>query len=165
LGGAVPETLAGTRVLFDGVPARLLYAQADQINAVAPPVFAGSGALWVETYFGGRLTGVAQVNRAAAAPALFGAVQNHDGALNSESNPAARGQTALFYGTGAGAETVRLLIAGMQAEIIEITSAPGIPGLSQIKARIPSGFVPPGRSRAQVTAGGAVSPEIEVWLK
>jgi hypothetical protein len=51
------------------------------------------------------------------------------------------------------------------ADIIETASTPGIPGLIQIKARIPAGFVPPGLSRAQVIAGAAVSPEIEVWLK
>jgi uncharacterized protein (TIGR03437 family) len=152
-------------VLFDGVPARLLYAEADQINAVAPSSLTGAGALRIETYRGGRLTGAAQVNRAVAAPALFGAVVNQDGSLNSASSPAARGQSALFYGTGAGSETVRLLVSGMQAEIVEVTSAPGIPGLIQIKARIPSGFVPPGLSRAQLIAGGAASPEIEVWLK
>jgi uncharacterized protein (TIGR03437 family) len=165
LSGAPSETLAGMQVFFDGVPARLLYADAGQINAVAPSSLTGAGALWVETHRDGRRTGAAQVNRAVAVPALFRAVLNQNGSLNSESSPAARGQTALFYCTGAGYEAVRLLVSGLQAEVIEVTSAPGTPGLIQVKARIPSGFVSPGLSRAQIIAGGAASPEIEVWLK
>ncbi len=34
--GKVPTTLAGVRMLFDGIPAPLLYAGANQINAIAP---------------------------------------------------------------------------------------------------------------------------------
>lgn len=182
--GLAPDLLAGAQVLFDGVPAPLLYVQAGQINAQAPYALADRGSVRVETFFGGNLSGTAEVQVAAAAPALFRAVVNQDGAINSEADPAARGQIAVFYATGEGLTDganvsgksaappyahpklpVEVRVAGIPAEILYAGSAPGFAGLMQINARVPAGYIPPGRARTQLTIGTAASPEIEIWLK
>ncbi|HTB17593.1 MAG TPA: hypothetical protein VK708_05725, partial [Bryobacteraceae bacterium] len=83
---------------------------------------------------------------------------NQDGSLNSASNPAARGSVVSLYATGQGAgATITLTIAGYNAPLLYAGPAPGFPGLMQINAQIPSGFLPPGIQLVVLTVGGAVS--------
>jgi len=105
-----PTTLGGTQVLFDGVPAPMLYVSANQINTIVPyevkaPVtkMTVKGAAGTD---GPRLMPVAD-----AVPAIFtynssgigeAAVLNQDGTYNSIANPAPRGSVITFYATGAG---------------------------------------------------------------
>ena len=107
------------------------------------------------------------VSVASAAPGIFtipggsgqAAANNQDGTLNSASNPAARGSIVSFYATGqgAGTPTVTMTIAGYTAPLFYAGAAPGFPGLMQINAQIPGGFLPPGIQPVLLSVGGAVS--------
>src|SRR5262249_39997971 len=95
-GGAVETQLAGVRVLFDGIPAPLVYVSAGQVSAVAPYGIAG-GVTQCEVEFLGLRSEMKEIPVAATAPALFtlnatgsgpGAIVNQDGTVNGSSNPA-----------------------------------------------------------------------------
>ena len=110
--GKLGTTVGGTRVLFDGVAAPILYASATQTGVVVPAGAGqgGSTILTVErngTLVGGSLS----VGMVTSKPALFTANSsgvgqvaafNQDGSLNSPSNPAEPGSVITLYGTGAG---------------------------------------------------------------
>ena len=105
-----PTTLGGSQVLFDGVPAPMLYASANQINAVVP--YAAKAPLTKMTVRGAAGTdGPRPMPVADAVPGIFtynssgigeAAVLNQDGTYNSIANPAARGSIITFYAAGAG---------------------------------------------------------------
>jgi uncharacterized protein (TIGR03437 family) len=112
-GSAYPTLLGGTRVLFDGVPAPLLYVAANQVNAVVPyGIKSPVTEMTVER--GGISDGPRPLPVAPAVPGIFtansagfgqAAVLNEDGSYNSVANPAARGSIIVFYAVGAGAMT------------------------------------------------------------
>jgi len=182
-GGLLPIVLAGAEVRFGGVSAPLFYAQAGQINAQVPYETAGDAA-HVEIYYQGQLAAVADVQVAAAAPAIFPVIVNQDGWLNSQNAPAARGDIVVFYATGEGLTDtgnvtgkpagppypqprlpVRVTVAGIDAAILYAGSAPGFVGTMQLNIHVPGGFVPPGQTSIQLTVGDFASPAVTVWLK
>lgn len=89
------------------------------------------------------------------------AAVNEDGTLNSESNPAARGSIVLIYATGQGnaPSSVSLKIGQYIAELLFAGPAPGFPGLMQINARVPGGFLSPGVQTVVLSVGNAVSQD------
>jgi len=103
--------VAGTRVLFDGIAAPLLYTSARQVNAIVPYGIAGCAQTMLQVeYQGVRSTGTA-VPCASAAPGVFtfnasgtgpAAAANQDGAFNGPSSPAAKGSYVTLYFTGGG---------------------------------------------------------------
>ncbi|MDQ2946286.1 MAG: hypothetical protein M3Y27_10160, partial [Acidobacteriota bacterium] len=102
-----------------------------------------------------------------AAPGLFTvgggagpiAAANEDGSYNSTSNPALRGSVITLYGTGDGQNNtdVTLTIGGYQAALLYAGPAPGFPGLMQINARVPAGFLAPGNQAVVLTIGKAAT--------
>jgi uncharacterized protein (TIGR03437 family) len=103
--------VAGTRVLFDGIAAPLLYTSARQVNAIVPYETAGctQTVLQVE-YQGVRSMGTA-VPCGSASPGIFtfnasgagpAAAANQDGTFNGPSSPAAKGSYVTLYFTGGG---------------------------------------------------------------
>jgi uncharacterized protein (TIGR03437 family) len=172
--GIFESTLAQTRVLFDGIAAPLLFAQAGQVNAVAPYALAGKTATEVQVEYRGVKSSPQKLAVAETAPGIFtvgasgagqGMIFNEDGSLNSTSKPARRGSTVTLFATGEGQTSppgvdgtvaapplgrpvapVSLQVGGQEAEVRESVSAPGLAGVLQVKVRIPEA----------VTAGSAV---------
>jgi uncharacterized protein (TIGR03437 family) len=182
--GLLATALVGIEVRFGGVAAPLFYAQSNQINAQVPYTATGGTATHVETLSHGQPTGAADVKVAAAAPALFPAVVNQDGSINSEAAPAARGTVLTLYATGQGladhgnvagqaavapyprpAQPVTLTIGSVAAKLLYAGSAPGFVGLLQINAVAPGGFMQPGPAPVQLIVGSAASPAITIWLQ
>jgi uncharacterized protein (TIGR03437 family) len=153
-------------VLFDRIPAPLLYVQANQIGAVAPFGLAGRRTVRVEVEYEGRTSSGLDVPVADSAPGVFtstadgrgqAAVLNQNGRVNSPSNPAAPETVATLYSTGAGATSpesqdgavtaapypVPLLpvivgVGHIGAEILYAGAAPGmVAGVLQVNFRIP----------------------------
>jgi uncharacterized protein (TIGR03437 family) len=60
---------------------------------------------------------------------------------------------------------IALTIAGVDAGILFAGSAPGMIGVMQINARVPGGFVAPGRAEAVLTVGTVTAPPVAIWLK
>jgi uncharacterized protein (TIGR03437 family) len=113
--GLVTTTNSGVQVLFDGVPAPMLYASAGQINAIVPFTAYGRLNTNVEVDYNGVPSDVMLLSLADQVPQVFlyhdaptttaQIVINADGTLNSESNPAKSGSYVTFYMSGLGRTT------------------------------------------------------------
>lgn len=178
--GMLPVSLGDTQVLFDNTPAPLFYVQSQQINAQVPYELAGRTSAQLQVLYHGAPVASMQISLSAAMPALFTASSgtgeviavNEDGTINSENNPAPRGSIVVLYATGEGQTSpagmtgrviqaplpepslpVSLTIGGIPTEILYAGGAPDFVGLTQINARVPSGFVPEGKLQVVLTVG------------
>jgi len=155
-----------TQLLFDGQAATIFYTGASQINALAPAKFAGA-TTEVSVVVNGLKIADWVCPVATAAPAVFtsangtgqAAAINQDGSINSASNPAARGSIISLYATGqgSGSAPVSLTIGNYPAQLLYAGPAPGFPGLMQINAQIPGGFLAPGIQPVVLAVGAASS--------
>ena len=167
--GGYATQLGGSRVLFDGVPAPILYAYTTMVGAVVPYAVAGRGSTTMQVEYQGGLSNGVSLPVAAATPGIFtanasgqgqAAALNQDATFNSASNPEARGRVVVFYATGGGQTAppgtdgrlvqgtlplltlpVQVIIGGAQAEVLYAGPAPGlVAGVVQVNARIPAGI-------------------------
>jgi uncharacterized protein (TIGR03437 family) len=157
--------LPGIQVLFGSVAGTILSASDTQLLVQVPPQLS-MGAVNIDVQSSGSSLGVVQsVAVVDAAPALFAdatgqaAAINEDGSLNSTSNPAARGSIIVLYGTGLGVsgQPVTVQISGISADVLYAGPVAGEPGLFQVNARVPAGYVAPGIVSAFVNVGQASS--------
>ena len=104
-------TLADTRILFDGVPAPLVYVSDRQSSAIVPYAVARRASVDVQVEYGGLRSDPVTVRVLSSRPGIFsldssgqgqGAILNEDGTVNSPSNPALRGSIITIFGTGGG---------------------------------------------------------------
>jgi len=187
---STPETLSGnlsgTRVLFDGIEAPLIFVRNDQVNVVAPFEIYGKTQTALQVEYQGQLSTAALVSVSQASPALFtldssgkgnGAIVNDDLTLNSPLKPAPRGSTISLYGNGGGQTDpagisghlcvgvptkpllpVSVSIGNLPAEIAYSGCAPtSVEGLLQVNVRIPEG-VGSGPQPLILAIGDQVSP-------
>ena len=117
-----PTSLAGTQVLFDGVPAPIIYASATQTSVMVPYEVAGKVLTDIQvTYQGvssvGFFTEVIQ-----ASPGIYaqsgkgtgpGSILNQDFSANGPTNPAAKGSVVAVYMTGEGLTSPPSLTGGV----------------------------------------------------
>lgn len=106
---SVGTFLGGTRVLFDGVAAPLLYTQDRQINAIAPYALSGKTQTSIQIESQGKTSQVVTIPVSPISVAVFTNFQtsvplvlNQDFSLNSVDNPVARGSAIVLLVTGAG---------------------------------------------------------------
>ena len=191
--GRVATKLAGVRVLFDGVPAPLLYVSGDQINTVVPYGVAGRASTQVQVEYLGALSKALTVPIATASPGVFtadasgtgqGAILNQDLGINSAANPAAPGSIVMIYATGEGqvnprpadgsitgtdvlpkpVNNVTVSIGGTQAEVLYAGEAPDlVAGVMQVNARIPMGIAT-GPAVPVMLAVGGIKSHTDVTL-
>jgi uncharacterized protein (TIGR03437 family) len=104
-------TLADTRILFNGVPAPLLYVSDKQGSAIVPSAVAGRTSVDVQVEYRGVRSDPVAAPVLASRPGIFsldstgqgqGAILNEDGTVNSPSNPAGKGSIITIFGTGGG---------------------------------------------------------------
>jgi uncharacterized protein (TIGR03437 family) len=151
----IQTELGGTRVLFDAVPAALVYVSSSQINAVVPYSVAGQPTTLVQVEHGGAWSNIVTLDVAEASPGVFTLTQTGAGqaaALNVEAdgsltvngagNPVARGGVVVLYATGEGVTDP----AGTDGEIVN-----GEPPLPVLPVTVTIGGVP-----AVVLYSGAV---------
>ncbi len=166
----VASTLGGVRVLFDGVPAPMLFASAGQINCVVPY----TAALWpvthVQVEYQGRRSDAVEIAIVPTAPAIFGLVPSPD---------AKPGSVITVFLTGEGATTppgvdgrvataqpgrlnvyprplaaVTAKIGGLAATVQYAGAAPfNVAGLCQVNVVIPDN-VPAGNVPIDIVIGG-----------
>jgi uncharacterized protein (TIGR03437 family) len=110
--GNVNKELGGMTVSIGGLPAPILYADAGQINLVAPFAIPTSGKVPVEIRRNGSLIAAFNETVTEKHAALFTndgsgsgplAALNQDSSVNSASNPASPGSVISVFGTGFGA--------------------------------------------------------------
>jgi len=192
--GRVTTTLAGTQVLFDGIPAPLLFVRSDVVNAVVPYEIAGKPTTNLTIQYNGEATNTVTLPVATASPALFtlngtgkgpGVILNQDYSLNTASNGAAQGSVIFLYATGQGqtqpggidgtipatvfpapALPVTVTIGGVPAQVIYAGAAPGmVSGVLQLNVQIPYG-VASGTADVVVTIGTIASaPGVTVAVR
>jgi uncharacterized protein (TIGR03437 family) len=174
------------QVLFDNVPAPLLYVSATQIDAIVPYEVSAPSTNVVVHYNATAIPAGAYAVTPSS-PAIFtlnstgqgpAAVLNQDASINSPSNPAARGSIIQIYATGEGATEppgvtgsitastgtqpqlpVSLTVGGLNAIVTYSAEAPGeVSGVLQVNAVIPQSTTPGLAVPVVLTVGAAQSP-------
>jgi uncharacterized protein (TIGR03437 family) len=181
--GVVGTVAGGASVLFNGVPAPMVYASASQLAAVAPFALQGQSSAQVQVSYLGRISNTTALQVVGSMPGIFsydssgsgeGSILNQDYSVNSAANPAARGSVIQIYATGGGAmpgavegtlaqppyvqlpATAR--VGGITAEVEYAGEAPGIiVGVLQINVVVPAGVTPGSAVALDVTIGGVTS--------
>ena len=110
-GTNVGTTTGETRVLFDGVPAPVLFARQDQVNAIVPYELFGRVTTRITVEYRGTASAALDLRVSDTAPGIFtldasgrgpGAILNQDNTINGVNSPAARGSIVVIYATGEG---------------------------------------------------------------
>lgn len=154
--GRLVTELGGTRVLFDGIAAPLVYTSATQLSAIVPYQLSGRSTVRLEIERQGQRSEAAILNMVEAAPALFTANSSGSGPAAAQLFPQAR--VAVLYATGEGLVDplppdgqlaltqplskprlpVRVLLDGREVPILYAGAAPGLTaGIMQINIQIP----------------------------
>ena len=186
--GMVSTSLANVRILFDGVPAPLVYVSATQCSAVVPYFGAVNATTHVQVEYQGALSDPLPVPVVATAPGIFtanasgtgqGSILNQDQSINSISNPAAGGSIVVLWATGEGltdppgvdgrpavgvfpapVASVSVDIGGYPATVKYAGAAPGFPpGVLQINAQMSSNVQAGNAVPVHVTIGGVKSQD------
>jgi uncharacterized protein (TIGR03437 family) len=181
--GIDTHSSSGVAASVNRLPATVLYALGNQINAVVPLGVDPTTPADLEVRNASRQLARITLPTILASPALFtlsgtgagpGAILNQDYSVNSSTNPAPSGSIVMIYGTafgplvpvtGAGQRgvlsttslPVTASIGGVPADVIYAGSAPGLPdGVVQINLRIPNG-AGPGEALAVSMSAGTMS--------
>lgn len=183
--GKILTLIGGTRVLFDGVAAPMIYAAENQVAAVVPYEIAGQSSTLVQVEYNGIRSVATTVPVLAAVPGIIttnaqgtgqASAVNQDGSINSASNPAARGSVVVLYATGEGQRnpagvtgvpapaydgpvlSAGATVGGIAANLPYAASAPGYVGLMQINLTIPQSAPTGPAVPIQLTIGTVQSP-------
>ena len=182
--GAVDTMIAETRILFDGVPAPMLYSSNGQLSAEVPYSVRNKNSTSVQIEYQGARSTPLIVPVSPAAPGIFsidstgqGAILNQDYSINNVNNPAAPGSIVSIYATGEGDTdppgvdgklttfplpmpllSVSVLIGGLPADVSYAGGAPGATaGLLQVNAKVPEGVSRGVPALVQIRVGGATT--------
>jgi uncharacterized protein (TIGR03437 family) len=137
--GKLATTIGGLRVLFNGIPAPMIYASSTQVSAVVPYEVASvaNPSVWID--FAGQTSNAYQLSLATATPGLFaqnssgsgpGAILNQDNSLNGPSHAAAKGSIIQMFMTGEGQTSpqgVTGKITSVSLPPPQVTPAPLLP--------------------------------------
>jgi amidase len=190
--GRITPVAGTTRVLFDGVPAPILSAQANQIIAIVPYGTFGKTTAQVDVEYNGSRSANMPVALTTAAPAIFTSkplgqgttvIANADGTINSSTTPAVKGTYVTFYATGEGIPGTlgidgRLATAPYQTPFLPVSitlngspitamyagAAPGAAGVMQVNAPLPADTAS-GTASLVLTVGTASSQTATVYVK
>ena len=184
--GRLATSVGGTQILFDGVPAPLLYTSSGQLGAIVPYAVDGKAGTQVQVKNGLFTSASVALPVAGAAPAIFsvdlsgagqGAIVNQDGlTVNSRTRPAKKGDIVSIYATGEGqtspagtdglvasklypkpSRPVQVFVNGKPVDVFYAGAAPGaVAGLFQVNARIPAD-TPSGDVPLEIRVGDAAS--------
>jgi uncharacterized protein (TIGR03437 family) len=173
-------------VLIDGVAAPILYAGANQVNAIVPFDLDLTSAATIQILSPGQTFARVTTMATAVSPAIFtlagsgfgpGAILNQDFSVNSFEHPAAPGSVIMIYATGLGLVSpaasdgqlafrasrttlpVTASIAGLPADVLYAGAAPGIVyGVMQINLFIPRGVTSNLAAAIALTIDGVTTP-------
>jgi uncharacterized protein (TIGR03437 family) len=109
--GKLSTTVSSTQVLFDGVPAPLIYVVKNQLSGVAPFSLKGKTSTQVQLVANNLTSPAVTLPLTASALSIAtldgsggngGVIVNQDGSINSTQHPAAAGDTVVIYASYAG---------------------------------------------------------------
>jgi len=186
--GRIVSQLAGTRVLFDGIAAPLLYASTKQVNAIVPYEVAGCTQTMMQVEYRGIRSSGTALPCVSAAPGIFtfnstgtgpAAAANQDGTLNGPLSPAAKGSYVTVYFTGGGqlnppgvtgsitdssvlkwlTQPVSVTVGGVVVTVMFDGAAPTfVDGLSQLNIRLAESTPSGNALPLVITVAGTTSP-------
>jgi uncharacterized protein (TIGR03437 family) len=191
--GAFGIQVAGTSIAFNGIPAAMYYASANQAAAVVPYEMSGALSAQVVVTSASGISQPLTVQLAPSGPSFFTAnasgsgqlaAQNYDFTLNDAAHPAAIGSYIILYATGEGQLTpggvdgqlatapypkpvlpIQVTIGGIPATPVYAGSAPTeIEGLMQINVQIPQGVQPGGYVPVSLQVGNASNTAKATWI-
>jgi uncharacterized protein (TIGR03437 family) len=152
--GKLANTVGSTQVLFDGIPAPLLYSSAGQVSAIVPYKLDGKLGTQVQIRNGTSTSDAVALPVTPVAPSVFtanlsgsgqGVILNQDiVTVNSAAKPADKGSVVVIYATGEGqtdpggadgqlangpaypkpVKSVQVNIGGLPAEVLYAGAAP-----------------------------------------
>jgi len=193
--GMVGASAGGTRVLFNGIAAPVLYASAKQAAAIVPYQAALKPTTHVQVEYRGSRSVPVEVAVSPVAPGIFAkdasgrgqaAVINEDGTINSAANPASRGSIVAIYCTGEGQTNppgvdgklardilpkpqlaISVTIGGVPVTPAYAGAAGGaVAGALQVNARIPDSIVPSSVVPVEIQIGSSASqPNVTIAVK
>ena len=184
----ITKALGDTRVLFDGVPAPMVYASDGQLSAIVPYAVAGNTSTRLTVEYLGVQSNTLTLPVAPVSPAIFslassgtgpGAILNQDFTLNTGQAPAARGSIVQIFATGEGQTQpvgvdgklavaplpvpvlpVTVTIGGRPATVVYSGAAPGlVAGVVQINALVPDDVATGASIPVVVRIGEVASPD------
>ena len=191
--GVFGTEVGGTIVSFNGTPAPILYASANQVAAIVPYATAGTTAQVTIAYQGQSSDGFT-VPVAASSPGIFtfnqsgagqaAAINAVNGTVNTAANPVAIGGYISLYVTGEGQTMpggvdgtlggstpthpvlpVSVTVGGIPAVVQYKGGAPGlVAGLMQVNVQIPNGVQPGGYVPVLVQVGDTSTIADAVWI-
>jgi uncharacterized protein (TIGR03437 family) len=187
----IPNSLGGAQVLFELVPAALLYAGPTQINLIVPSGVAFQQNTSIQIVGPGGMTAALALPVKETLPQVImnadgtAAAVNQDGTPNSSANPAAPGSIVAIWLTGAGAaslaatdNTINTNLSQAQfltsvysvqnnyqaLEVDHNGDAPGQPsGIIQINFRVPE-VTAGSNTYFEVQIGSGISSSFFVWV-
>ncbi len=191
---SIANAIAGTRVLFDGNPAPLIYVSNSQVSAIVPYAVDGQTSTRLQVEYQGFPSSELSLNVVPSNPALFtidasgsgqGAILNQDTNVNSALNPAQKGSIVVLFATGEGQTTPRgsdgalankalpkpiasvaVQIGGIDSRVLYAGAAPGLPaGVFQVNVQVPA-TAPSGAVPLVLRVGAASSsPNVTLSIK
>jgi uncharacterized protein (TIGR03437 family) len=178
----LPNTLASTQVLINGEPAPILYVSPSQINAEVPLDIPTGQPVSLAVVNQTTSSNAAAVTVSPTAPGIFtygqnwAVVQNPDGSINSEANPAHSSDILVAYLTGGGAVSpagpwttggpapngsspvtspYSITVGGQQTQQYYLGLTPAFVGLYQANFKVPQ--LAPGSYPLYLTVAGSQS--------
>jgi len=186
--GALPTTLGGVRVTFNGIVAPMIFVSGTQTSVQVPYEVAGMTSASVALLNGFQAAPAFTVPIASAAPGLFTLDSSGNGQVtalntggqNSPTNPAPKGAAVLLYTTGEGVTTpagvdgtietntviclpiqpVSVQIAGSPAQVLFTGRVPGDDsGVIEIGILVPTNVSATGSVPITLSAGGVTTTQ------
>lgn len=183
----------GLQVLFDGVPAPVIFSRADQAAAIVP-YEVKDAVVAILAIVNGVQAARHFVDLRSSAPGVFtldasgrgqAAALNQDFSVNGASNPAPRGSIIAFYMTGGGTtdppnrtgaitglplpiltEKVTVRVGGPEADVLYSGGAPGlVAGVEQVNVRIAEQASTGAAVALSVRVGQTFAGEVRVAVK
>ncbi|WP_031497089.1 hypothetical protein [Bryobacter aggregatus] len=185
--GRFQTVAGGTRLLFDGVAAPMIYSSTKQLAAIVPYAVASKATTSIVAEVDGVKSTPVAMPVVNALPGIFtvdasgkgqAAVLNENGTLNGAANPAAVGSIIVIYLTGEGLTNpvvedgliasgpsyakpvlpVSVTVGNLEAEVLYAGAAPAsVAGLMQINARVSAAAAPVANSPLLVRIGDRTS--------
>lgn len=176
--GRLATELAGTRVLFDGIPAPLVYASAGQVSAIVPYSVNAKSSVQMEVERRAVRSAPVTLSVTEAAPALFTANASGSGQVAAQKYPEAK--VAVLYATGEGLLDpqpadgelalsqplpaprlpVKVFLAGREVPILYVGAVPGLTaGVIQINISVPDDLATQENLPVVLQVGNARSPD------
>lgn len=183
------DELASTRVRIGGTVLPLLFARADQINAIIPFELGDRSTeelpLVVERTDMAAISTTVPIRLSAARPGVFpGSVLDQQFAFITTQNRAKAGDAVQVYASGLGlvdppvataaaaktaplsraVEAVRVTVGGLDAQVLYAGLSPNYAGLFQVNFVIPAGL-PAGEAELVVISGNQPSQQTKIFVQ